>query len=87
MAIAIDNSQFAELSATTLNQCYGTNSIKICRKGFSTTTDETLLTSLFYEFNIPALCNCLVDSVLMFEALQAAYLAVGVYHVTSRTEC
>ena len=51
VAIATDNSQYAELSATTLNQCSGTNRIKLCRKGFSTTTDETLLclTSLFYE--------------------------------------
>ena len=49
MAIATDNSQYAKLSATTLNQCSGTNRIKLCRKGFSTTTDETLLglTSLF----------------------------------------
>ena len=43
VAIATDNSQYAELSATTLSQCSGTNRIKLCRKGFSTTTDETLL--------------------------------------------
>ena len=67
VAIATDNSQFAELSATTLSQCSGTNRIKLCRKGFSTTTDETLLclASLLYEYSIPALRNCLVNSVLL----------------------
>ena len=43
VAIATDNSQYAELSATTLSQCSGTNRIKLCRKVFPTTTDETLL--------------------------------------------
>ena len=64
-----------------------TKRIKLCRKGFSTTTDETLLclTSLFYEYSIPALRNCLVDSVLLPEATQASYLADGLYHVISRT--
>ena len=87
VAIATDSSQYAELNATTLNQCSGTNRIKLCRKGFSTTTDETLLclTSLFYEYSIPALRNCLVDSVLLPEAPQASYLADGLYHVISRT--
>ena len=87
VAIATDNSQYAELSATTLNQCSGTNRIKFCRKGFSTTTDETLLclTSLFYEYSITALRNCLMDSVLLPEAPQASYLADGLYHVISRT--
>ena len=66
VAIATDNSQYAELSATTLSDCSGTNRINLCRKGFSTTTDEILLclTSLFYEYSIPALRNCFVDSVL-----------------------
>ena len=87
VVIATDNSQYAELSATTLSQCSGTNRIKLCRKGFSTTTDETLLclTSLFYEYSIPALRNCLVDSVLLPEAPQASYLGDGLYHVMSRT--
>ena len=86
LAIASDNSQYAELSATTLSQCSGTNRIKLCRKGFSTTTDETLLclTSLFYEYSIPGLRN-LVDSVLLPEAPQASHLADGLYHVISRT--
>ena len=67
VAIATDNSLYVELSATTLSQCSGTNGIKLCRKSFSTTTDETLLCpkSLFYEYSIPALRNCLVDSVLL----------------------
>ena len=87
MAIATDNSQYAELSATTFSQCSGTNRIKLCRKGFSTTTDEILLclTSLFYEYSIPALPICLVGSVLLPEAPQASYLADGLYYVISRT--
>ena len=43
VAIATDNTNFAELAASTLQQCTGSNRIKLCRKGFSTTTDETLL--------------------------------------------
>ena len=86
LAIATDNSQYAELSGTTLSQCSGTNRIKLCRKGFSTTTDETLLclTALFYMYDIPALRNCVVESVLLPEAQQASYLADGLYHVISR---
>ena len=89
VAIATDNSQYAELNATTLSECSGTNRNKLCRKGFSTTTDETLLcpTSLFYEYSIPALRNSLVDSVLLPEAPQASYLADGLHHVISRTAC
>ena len=51
VAIATDNSQYADLSATTLSQCSGTNRISSCRKGFPIPTDKTLLclTSLFYE--------------------------------------
>ena len=88
VAIAIDNSQYAELSATTLSQGSGTNRNKLCRKGFSSKTDETLLclTSLFYGYSIPALRNCLVNSVLLPEAPpQSSYLADGVYHVMSHT--
>ena len=50
VAVSTDNSQYAELSATTLNQCSGTNRFKLCRRGFSATTDEALLclTSLIY---------------------------------------
>ena len=41
--ISTDNTQFAELGASTLQQRSGNNRIKLCRKGFSTTTDEILL--------------------------------------------
>ena len=87
LAIANDDSQYAELRNTTLSQCSGTNRIKLCRKGFSTTTYETLLclTSLFYEYSIPTPRNCLVDSVLLPETPQASYLADGLYHVIYRT--
>ena len=87
VAIATDNSQYAELSATTFSQCSGTNRIELCRKGFSTTTDEILLclTSLIYEYSIPALRNCLVGSVLLPEAPQASSSADGLYYVISRT--
>ena len=86
VAIATDNTNFAELAASTLQQCTGSNRIKLCRKGFSTTTDETLLclTSLYFNQDIPALRNCPVSSVLLPEAPQAIYLANGVYHLISR---
>ena len=86
VAIATDNSQYVELRPNTLSQCSGTNRINLWRKGFSTTTDENFLclTSLSYEYSIPALRNCLVDSVLLPEAPQASYLADGLYHVISR---
>ena len=86
VAIATDNTNFAELAASTLQQCTGSNRIKLCRKGFSTTTDETLLclTSLYFNQDIPALRNCPVTSVLLPEAPQAIYLANGVYHLISR---
>ena len=86
VAIATDNTNFAELAASTLQQCTGSNRIKLCRKGFSTTTDETLLclTSLYFNQDIAALRNCPVSSVLLPEAPQAIYLANGVYHLISR---
>ena len=89
VAIATDSSKYAELSATTLSQCYATNRIKLCRKGFSTTLDETLLClmSVFYKYGIPAPRNCLKDSVSSPEAPQASYLAYGLDHVISRTAC
>ena len=46
LAVPTDNSQYAELSATTFIQCSGTNRIQLCRKGFSTTTDETFLSNV-----------------------------------------
>ena len=85
VAIATDNTNFAELAASTLQQCTGSNRIKLCRKGFSTITDETLLclTSLYFNQDIPALRNCPVSSVLLPKAPQATYLAKGVYHLIS----
>ena len=86
VAIATGNTNFAELAASTLQQCTGSNRIKSCRKGFSTTFDETLLclTSLRLNQDKPALRKCSVSSVLLPEAPQAIYLANGVYHVSSR---
>ena len=86
VAIATDKTDFAELAAYTLQQCTGSNRIELCRKGFSTKTDETLLclTSLYFNQDIPALCNCPVSSVLLPEATQATYWANGVYHLISR---
>ena len=86
VAIATDNTNFAELAASTLQQCTGSNRIKLCRRGFSTTTDETLLclTSLYLNQDIPALRNCPVSSVFLPEAPQAIYLASCVYHLISR---
>ena len=86
LAISEDNTQFAELSSSTLQQCSGNNRIKLCRKGFSTTTDETLLClpSLFYNYDIPSLRKCKVEPVLLPDAPQAFYLANDLYHVISR---
>ena len=85
VAIATDITNFA---ASTLQQCTGSNRIKLCRKGFSTTTDETLLclTSLYFNQNIPALRNCPASSVLLPEAPQAIYLANGVHHLILRNQ-
>ena len=85
VAIATDNTNFAELAASTLQQCTGSSRIKLFRKGFSTTTDETLLclTSLYFNQDISSLRNCPVSSVLLPEAPQAIYLANGVYHLIS----
>ena len=86
VAIATDNTNFAELAASTLQQCTGSIQTKLCRKGFLTTTDETLLClmSLYFNQDIPALRNCPVTSVLLPEAPQAIYLANGVYHLIFR---
>ena len=55
VAISIDNSYFAGLAASTLQQCTGRSRIKLCRKGFSTTTDETILCLTSLHFNRDAL--------------------------------
>ena len=69
-----------------MQQCSGNNRIKLCRKGFSTTTDETLLclASLFFNYDVPSVRNCKVESILLPDAPQAFYLADGMYHVVSR---
>ena len=73
LAISTDNTQFAELGASTLQQCSGKNRIKLCHKGFSTTTDETLLrlASLFFNYDVPSVRNCKVESILLLDAPQA----------------
>ena len=43
LAVAEDDFRYAELDSSTLQQCSGNNRIRFCRKGFSTTTDDTLL--------------------------------------------
>ena len=60
VAIATDNTISAELAVSTLQQCRGSNRIKLCREGFSTTTDEIVLcvTSLYFNQDILALRNC-----------------------------
>ena len=85
-AISTDNTQLAELGASTLQQCSGNNRIKLCRKGASTTTDETLLclAFFFYNYDVPSVRNCKVESILLPDAPQAFYLADGMYHVVSR---
>ena len=77
LVISTDNTQFAELGASTLQQCSGNNRIKLCRKCFSTTTGETLLclASLFYNYDVPSLRNCKLESILSPEAPQSFDLA------------
>ena len=73
LAISTDNTQFAELGASTLQQCSGNNRIKLCCKRFSTTKDETLLClpSVFYNYDVPSVRNCKVESLLLPDAPQA----------------
>ena len=85
-AFATDKSQYTQVGVATLQQCFGTNRIKRCRKGLSTTTYVTMLclTSLFCKFSVPALPNCHVESVLLADAPQTFNLADRLYHVISR---
>ena len=73
LAISTDNTQFAELGASNLQQCSGNNRIKLCCKDFSSTTDETLLclASVFYNYDVPSVRNCKVESILLPDAPQA----------------
>ena len=86
LAVATDDSRYAELDSSTLQQCSGNSRIRLCRKGFSTTTDDTLLnlSSLMFDYAIPALRNCPANSVLLPDATQTFYLAEGLYDVISR---
>ena len=86
LAVSTDNKRFAELDASSLQQCSGNNRIKHCRQEFSTTTDETILClpSLFYNYVIPSLRNFKVESVPLSDAPQAFYLADGMYLIISR---
>ena len=68
-----------------MQQCSGNNRIKLCRKGFSTTTDETLLChASLYNYDVLSVRNCKVESILLPDALQVFYLVDGMYHVVSR---
>ena len=69
-----------------MQQCSGNNRIKLCRNGFSTTTDKILLSlaSIFYIYDVPSVRNSKVESTLLPDAPQAFYLADGMYHVVSR---
>ena len=86
LAVAEDDSRYAELDSSTLQQCSGNNRIGLSSKGFSTTTDDTLLclNSLMFNYAIPALLNCPAISVPLPDAPQTFYLAEGLYHVISR---
>ena len=86
LVVAEDDSRYAELDNSTLHQCSGNNRIRLCRKGFSTTTDGTLLclSSLMFKYVILALRNQPAVSVLLPDAPQAFYLAEGLYHVILR---
>ena len=84
LAISSYNTQFAELGASILQQCSGNNPIKLCRKGISTTTDETLLCLAFFQnYDVPSVRNCKVEPILLPDAPQAFYLADGMYDVVS----
>ena len=83
LPISTDNPQFAELGASTLQQCSGNTRIKLCRKSFSTTSDDTIV-YLFHNYDVASNRNCKVESVLLPDAPQAFYLADCMYHVIAR---
>ena len=59
--------------------------MKLCSQGFSATTDQTFcLPSLFYNYDIPSLRNCEVESVLLPDAPQVFYLPDGTYNIIPR---
>ena len=86
VARSTDKKQDAKLGASTLQQCSGNNRIKLCRKGFSTTTDEIslCLASFFCTYDVPSVRNCKVEFIFLPDAPQAFHLEDGMYHVVSR---
>ena len=88
LTVANDYLRYAEKDSSTLQQqqCSGRNRIRLCRKGFATSTDDNLLSlsSLLFDHAIPALQNYLATSVPLPHGPHAFYLAEGLYHVISR---
>ena len=86
IAIATEESQYAEIGVARLQQCSSTSGINLCCEGFSTTTDVTWLrlTSLFCIFSVPALRNYHVEIILLPDAPQVFHLADGLSNVISR---
>ena len=86
LAVSTENSRFAKLDAASLLQHSGSNHNKLCRQGFLTNTDENSLRLpyLYYNYDITALRNRKVESILLLEAPQAFYLADGLDHIISR---
>ena len=83
LAIATDKSQYVEFGVATSQQCSDTNRIKLCRKGFPTTTDVTFLclTSLFYNLSLLVLRNFLLKLVVLPDSPQVFLTA----HMVSTT--
>ena len=83
LAGSTENKQFAELGASTLQQCLGHNCVSLWRKRFSTIIDEipSCLASLFYIYDIPSIHNCTVEFVIVPDTSQAFYRADALYHV------
>ena len=86
LAVTFDISRFAELDAASFQQCSGDNRIKLYRQCSLTTRDELLLcfSSLYYNYDNPALRNCKGESILLPDAPQTFHLADGLYHIISR---
>ena len=85
LAISTNNTQVAQLGVSTLQQCSGNNRIKLCRKGFSPTTDEILLylASLFSIYDDPSVRNCKVESIILPDAPQVFFISDSMYHIVS----
>ena len=86
LAVFTDKKRFAELEASSFQQRSGNNRIKLCRQGFSTTTDRTplCLPSSFYNYDTPPLSNFKEESALQPKSPKAFYLADSLYHTISR---